>query len=117
MNNHCSYDIMGAKLQIIYQKQSVFHKKTSYIRSLIRIYYCPPNYNVLEHGRLNVVAFALFFWRKALDLLPKQICLDVLVVEVAPAGLALPWDAPPPSCSLPGDGLDALLAFGKQRLE
>ena len=63
---------------------------------------------VLEHGRLDVVSFVLFFWRQTLDLLPEQICLDVLVLEVAPTGLVLPWDAPPLSCSLLGDGLDSL---------
>ena len=71
---------------------------------------------VLEHGRLNVVAFVLFFWRKTLDLLPEQICLDVLVLEVAPAGLALPWDAPPLSCSLLGDGLDSLVGVACRNL-
>ena len=57
---------------------------------------------ILEHGRLNVVAFVLFFWRKTLNLLPEQICLDVLVLEVAPTGFVLPWDAPPLSCPLFG---------------
>lgn len=71
---------------------------------------------VLEHGRLDVVAFVLFFWRKALDLLPEQICLDVLVLEVAPASLVIPWDAPPLSCSLLGDGLDSLVGVACRNL-
>lgn len=71
---------------------------------------------VLEHGRLDVVAFVLFFWRQTIDLLPEQICLDVLVLEVAPTGLVLPWDAPPFSCSLLGDGLDSLVGVACRNL-
>ena len=64
---------------------------------------------VLEHSHLDVVAFVLFFWRKTLDLLSEHVYLDVLVLKVAPAGLVLPWDAPPLSCTLLGDGLDSLV--------
>ena len=71
---------------------------------------------VLEHGRLDVVAFVLFFWRQTLDLLPEQICLDVLVLEVAPTVLVLPWDAPPLSCPLFGDGLDSLVGVACRNL-
>lgn len=71
---------------------------------------------VLEHGRLNVVAFVLLFGRKALDLLPEQICLDVLVLEVAPAGLVLPWDAPASPRSLIRDGFDCLVGIACRNL-
>lgn len=66
---------------------------------------------ILEHGRLDVVSFALFFWRKALVLFPEQVRLDVLVLEIAPSSLVVPRDSPPLSCALLGDGLDNLVGI------
>ena len=73
---------------------------------------------VLEHGRLDVLAlqatrgravsFVLLLGRKALYLLSEQVGLDVLVLEVSPAGLARPRDAPAFPRSLVRDSLDSL---------
>ena len=63
---------------------------------------------VLEHGGLDVVALVLFFGRKALNLFPKQVGLDVLVLKVPPAGLVVPRYAPPLPRSLVRDGIDCL---------
>ena len=68
---------------------------------------------VLEHGSLDVVAFVLLLWRKALYLFSEQVGLDVLVLEVSPAGLVVPRYAPPLPRSLVRDGIDCLKGISR----
>ena len=68
---------------------------------------------VLEHGSLDVIAFVLLLWRKALNLFPKQVGIDVLVLEVPPAGLARPRYAPALPRTLVRDGLDSLTGVAR----
>ena len=47
---------------------------------------------VQEHGSLDVVALVLLLYRKALNLLPEQVGFDILILEVSPPCLVVPWN-------------------------
>ena len=50
---------------------------------------------VLEHGGLDVIPLVLFLGRKVFYLSSQPVCLDLGVLEVAPARLVVPRYPPP----------------------
>ncbi len=64
---------------------------------------------VLEHGCLDVISLVLLLGEKTLDLLPEQIRLDVLVLEISPAGLVVPGYSPSLTGALLGNSLDSFI--------